>query len=144
MWAIETAEPTVARARRLQMYRPVSPGMCGTMRMLVRCREITDRRNGGLRMGKNGDGHADVARSFFAEMLQLRLRAGNPTFKEIEKIARNQPGLTHLNSSTMNDILTGKRTRIPRLELVLSFVAVCRWYAAQKNHDLGALGSDVE
>ncbi|MEV4349020.1 hypothetical protein AB0J83_31570 [Actinoplanes sp. NPDC049596] len=66
------------------------------------------------------------AEDFVAELRHLRTQAGDPSFRQLSRIARNEGRADPLPPSTTSDVLAGKRLpRLPRLEFVESYVAAC-------------------
>ena len=74
-----------------------------------------------------------TAEDFVADLRRLRAQAGNPSFRQLYRIAGKRiadaPGecrLDPLPPSTTSEVLSGKRLpRLPRLEFVESFVTAC-------------------
>src|SRR5689334_2900847 len=69
----------------------------------------------------------EAARRFVADLVRLRQDAGMPSYSTLERLSERR-----LSRSTMSDILTGKRIRIPEWRFVAVFVAACR-AAAQES-----------
>ncbi|MBB4743075.1 hypothetical protein BJY16_006534 [Actinoplanes octamycinicus] len=74
-----------------------------------------------------------TAEDFVAELRRLRVRAGDPSLRQLQRIAGKRIAdvpdghrLDPLSPSTTSEVLGGKRLpRLPRLEFVESYVAAC-------------------
>jgi hypothetical protein len=86
-----------------------------------------------------GEHRRQIWLSLIEEMRRLRLQAGRPTLKEMEDISKQTDGIQDLPSSTLGDILNGKRVRIPARSLLISFVTVCRTFAERTHARLDQL-----
>lgn len=82
-----------------------------------------------------------LSRHFIDELQRYRIQAGRPPLKEMERLSKRLDGVRVLPHSTVNDILRGKRTRLPELPFVLSFVAVCRAHAERTDARLDELAT---
>jgi hypothetical protein len=75
----------------------------------------------------------DAVHVFCRDLKQLHLKIGEPKFAGLEKLADELKAAghitRHLPKSTINDIVLGKRVRLPEWEWVCSYVHVCRVYA---------------
>lgn len=78
-------------------------------------------------------GPVGTAEEFVAELRRLRAQSGQPSFRELSRIAEKRLAsapdgdrIEPLPPSTTSEILAGKRLpRLPRLEFVESYVAAC-------------------
>ncbi|GAA2887779.1 hypothetical protein Acy02nite_82190 [Actinoplanes cyaneus] len=74
-----------------------------------------------------------TAEDFLAELRRLRAQAGDPSFRQLHRIAAKLIAdaptgyrMDPLSPSTTSEVLAGKRLpRLPRLEFVESYVAAC-------------------
>ncbi|WP_222107565.1 hypothetical protein [[Actinomadura] parvosata] len=88
------------------------------------------------------DTHRAGARSeFIAALKELREAAGQPTYSQMHKLSRAEDIPKELPASTLNDILNGKRERLPDCQLVVSFVMVCHRHAESTGLPTDGLGS---
>jgi Domain of unknown function (DUF5753) len=95
------------------------------------------------------DERAPALDSFIADLNAAYRLAGPPTYGTVEKLSRHVkrvpelPGLRieELSASTTNEILIGKRCRMPRWQWVASFLAILRVLAAEGGIDPNSLGS---
>ncbi|WP_344472890.1 hypothetical protein [Nonomuraea monospora] len=88
------------------------------------------------------DTHRAGARSeFIAALKELREAAGQPPYSQMKRLSRAGDVPKELPESTLNDILNGKRERLPDWQLVASFVMVCRRHAELTGLPTDALGS---
>ncbi|MCK2218781.1 hypothetical protein MF672_034045 [Actinomadura sp. ATCC 31491] len=79
--------------------------------------------------------------AFIAALVGLREAAGQPSYSTMHQLSR-APGVPkELPASTVNDILTGKRERLPDWGLVASFVKVCHRHAELTGLPTDALGT---
>ncbi|MGV9771148.1 hypothetical protein ACWDS7_03920, partial [Streptosporangium sp. NPDC003464] len=90
--------------------------------------------------------HRVAARCAFIEQLnELCELAGSPTLSELRRLSVRVDGgggrRRELAESTTNDILTGKRKRVPDWSWVASFVIACHMAAEQTHLDVRELGS---
>ncbi len=98
------------------------------------------------------DERASALDSFIADLNVAYRLAGRPSYATVEKLSRQVkmvpglPGLRieELSASTTNEILIGKRCRVPRWQWVASFLAVLRVLAAEGGIDPSSLGSPTE
>ncbi|GAA1709806.1 hypothetical protein GCM10009734_10910 [Nonomuraea bangladeshensis] len=79
--------------------------------------------------------------AFIAALIELREAAGQPSYAQMHRWSRLLDTPKKLPVSTLNDILNGKRERLPDWELVASFVAVCRRHAESTGLPPGSLGT---
>lgn len=77
---------------------------------------------------------------FIAALKELREAAGQPTYSQMKRLSRAEDIPKELPESTLNDILNGKRERLPDWQLVASFVMVCHRHAEQSGLPTDALG----
>ncbi|NRQ33679.1 hypothetical protein HII36_17740 [Nonomuraea sp. NN258] len=82
--------------------------------------------------------------AFIAALIELRESAGQPSYSQIQRLSRAPDMPKELPGSTLNDILNGKRERLPDWELVASFVRVCHRHAERTGLPTAALGSVEE
>lgn len=85
-----------------------------------------------------------VSDEFSKRLRRFHILAGKPTLKEIEELSVDLPDIQDLRRSTVNDILQGKRTRIPEWKWLRSFVIVCRTHAERTDPSLGPLDTEEE
>ncbi|MFC5825899.1 hypothetical protein [Nonomuraea insulae] len=79
--------------------------------------------------------------AFIAALIELRESAGQPSYSEMHRLSRTPDIPKELPPSTLNDILNGKRERLPDWKLVASFVMVCHRHAEQTGLPTYALGT---
>lgn len=82
-----------------------------------------------------------TADDFIAGLRQLRAQAGNPSFRELGRVAaaRGDHRADPLPPSTTSEVLAGKRLpRLPRLEFVESYVAACKRSSGADEHTVAA------
>lgn len=72
-----------------------------------------------------------ICRWFYTELQRFHIRAGEPTYAEMEELSKRHRELRFLSHSTVQEVLTGKRRRLPDLGFLDSFVTVCRLHAEQ-------------
>ncbi|MFC4122573.1 hypothetical protein [Nonomuraea zeae] len=79
--------------------------------------------------------------AFIAALIELRESAGQPSYSQMQRLSR-APGVPkELPTSTVSDILNGKRERLPDWGLVASFVMVCHRHAELTGLPTNALGT---
>ncbi|MEV4837372.1 hypothetical protein AB0K05_22805 [Nonomuraea sp. NPDC049486] len=85
--------------------------------------------------------HKGEHHAFIAQLIELREAAGQPSYGRMNRLSR-APGIPkELPTSTLSDILNGKRERLPDWELVSSFVTVCHRHAEQTGLPVAPLGT---
>lgn len=87
-------------------------------------------------MGPAGD---EAAPRFVADLVRLRRAAGMPSYSTLERLSDHR-----LSRSTMSDILTGKRVRLPEWRFVAAFVAACRAVAEENDLEPARLGTPAD
>lgn len=78
--------------------------------------------------------------AFIEALIELRESAGQPSYSQMHRLSRAQGIPKELPPSTLNDILNGKRERLPDWSVVASFVMVCRHHAELTGLPAYALG----
>lgn len=78
----------------------------------------------------------EAARRFVSDLVRLRQDAGMPSYSTLERVSDRR-----LSRSTMSDILTGKRVRLPEWRFVAVFVAACRAAAQESSLNPDDLGT---
>ncbi|MDN3354133.1 FxSxx-COOH system tetratricopeptide repeat protein [Actinomadura sp. DC4] len=78
----------------------------------------------------------EAAQRFISDLIRLRREAGMPSYSTLERLSDRR-----LSRSTMSDILTGKRVRLPEWRFVVAFVAACRAAAVESELDPDGLGA---
>ncbi|WP_329254125.1 FxSxx-COOH system tetratricopeptide repeat protein [Actinoallomurus sp. NBC_01490] len=81
----------------------------------------------------------EAAPSFVADLVRLRQDAGMPSYSTLERLSDHR-----LSRSTMSDVLTGKRVRLPEWRFVAVFVTACREAAAESGLDPDPLGTPAD
>lgn len=78
----------------------------------------------------------EAATRFVTDLVRLRRDAGMPSYSTLERLGERQ-----LSRSTMSDILTRKRVRLPDWRFVVAFVTACRAAAADSALNPDDLGT---
>jgi tetratricopeptide (TPR) repeat protein len=81
----------------------------------------------------------EAARRFVKDLYRLRRDAGMPSYSTLERLSDHR-----LSRSTVSDVLTGKRVRLPEWRFVAAFVATCRNAAAESDLDPAELGTPAD
>jgi tetratricopeptide (TPR) repeat protein len=81
----------------------------------------------------------EAARRFVTDLVRLRRDAGMPSYSTLERLSERK-----LSRSTMSDILTGKRIRLPDWRFVTAFVSACRAAAEESDLDPAELGTPAD
>src|SRR3569833_3600167 len=84
---------------------------------------------------------ADSPAEFLNELKALRVWAGQPSLRRIERLAKAHGH--YLPSSTTHEVLVGKRLpNLPRLEFVDAFASAC--LRAEGNTEESAIPAEIE
>lgn len=78
----------------------------------------------------------DIAQRFVRDLVDLRLRAGDPSYSVLEKASRHE-----LKRATVSERLNGKRAGLPDWPFVFTFVNACRAVAEASGVNLEDLGT---
>ena len=93
-----------------------------------------------LRKARSGDfvefDQLSVAKRFVHDLIQLRQRAGRPSYSTLERLSRHQ-----LKRATVSDVLNGNRVNLPDWRFVVTFVTACRAAAEESGLDANDLGT---
>ena len=81
----------------------------------------------------------EIARRFVSDLVELRLRAGEPSYSTLERASDHA-----LKRATVSDHLNGKRANLPDWPFVSTFVTACRSIAQTTGLDLRDLGTIAE
>jgi tetratricopeptide (TPR) repeat protein len=81
----------------------------------------------------------EAAPGFVADLVRLRQDAGMPSYSTLERLSDHR-----LSRSTMSDVLTGKRVRLPEWRFVAVFVTACRAAAEESGLDPEPLGTPAD
>lgn len=80
-----------------------------------------------------------AAQRFAKDLVRLRRAAGMPSYSTLERLSEHR-----LSRSTMSDVLTGKRVRLPEWRFVAAFVAACRAAADESDLEPAELGTPAD
>ncbi|MDR8414920.1 hypothetical protein MTP10_40105 [Nonomuraea sp. 3-1Str] len=80
---------------------------------------------------------------FVMRLRELHALAGYPALSELCRLSRSNGPHLELRKSTVSDVLTGKRKRVPKWPFVYAFVTACAAAARQAGLDVGGMG-DVQ
>jgi hypothetical protein len=85
--------------------------------------------------------HSAAHRAFLNQLQELREHAGNPPLSHLDKLSRqplpNGKKRRVLASSTTQEILNGKRRRLPSWAWMVSYVVTCHEAAEEGHLDIG-------
>ncbi|MEZ7132689.1 hypothetical protein ACBR40_45765 [Nonomuraea sp. AD125B] len=86
-------------------------------------------------------------RAFIGQLNELRDQAGKPPLAQLRRLSRkplpNGREGRELAASTTQEILSGKRRRLPPWSWVVSYVAACHEAAQEGNLDLGPMDMEI-
>jgi NB-ARC domain/Tetratricopeptide repeat len=83
-----------------------------------------------------GRDNAGVAQRFVRDLVELRQRAGRPSYSTLERLSRHE-----LRRATMSDVLNGNRVNLPDWKFVAVFAAACRAAAEESGLEANDLGT---
>ncbi|GAA3148925.1 hypothetical protein [Nonomuraea roseoviolacea] len=84
--------------------------------------------------------HDGAPHPFVMRLRELHALAGSPALSELCRLSRSNKACMELRKSTVSDVLTGKRKRVPKWTFVHSFVTTCATAAGQGGLDVGGMG----
>ncbi|NUW43858.1 hypothetical protein [Nonomuraea rhodomycinica] len=84
--------------------------------------------------------HDGPPHPFVMRLNELHALAGSPALSELCRLSRSNKACMELRKSTVSDVLTGKRKRVPKWTFVHSFVTTCAMAAEQGGLDVGDMG----